>query len=168
MHLRHSLLVGILAASLVGVAVAQNLGPAIPAGPDTAAQLLNKRVISIQSRGQTLATRLIGTMAYSETGTELGRVRDLLIDEAGRVGGFVVNVGGILGVGGKEIAVPFSEADVVKEDDGTMMGIRIGLTTMEAERAPTFRNIDDREASADELQRRVVREAPTSPQPPPS
>ena len=144
MQRRHALPVSIFALSLVGVALAQNFGPTQSAGRQVKEQLATATV-QMQLRGQTLATSLIGATAYTRSGGEIGRVKDLLFNEKGRLTGMVVSIGGFFGVGGKEIAVPYELAEVVKGDDGTTTGVRIGLSKSQFEDAPAFETVNERD-----------------------
>jgi hypothetical protein len=48
----------------------------------------------------------------------IGDVKDLIISDDGMITHAVVGVGGFLGIGEKEVAVPFDELQVVEDDDG--------------------------------------------------
>jgi sporulation protein YlmC with PRC-barrel domain len=45
---------------------------------------------------------------YDSSDTKIGEISDVLIGNDGKVDGFIVSVGGFLGVGEKDVAVPFS------------------------------------------------------------
>lgn len=162
MHTNRILCVGVFVVSLVGVALAQTLGPSRSAGPEAAQPKPADTVIQAQLTNQTLATQLIGATAYSRGGDELGRVTDLLLDDGGRLAGLVVTIGGFFGVGGKAIAVPYGMIEVVKASDRTMTGVRIGLTKAEAGRAPAFMDNDDLRTRTDTSrpQQQTQREVP--------
>lgn len=57
--------------------------------------------------GQVTASRLIGTTVVSTNNESIGDVNDILLDREGRIAGVVVGVGGFLGIGEKDVAVPF-------------------------------------------------------------
>jgi sporulation protein YlmC with PRC-barrel domain len=44
---------------------------------------------------------------YDPKDTKIGEIMDVLVDESGRVSSLIVGVGGFLGAGEKDVAVPF-------------------------------------------------------------
>jgi len=61
-----------------------------------------------QKLTQWRAPLLIGVDVFDANGKPVGKVEDVLMDHDGYVQTVVIRVGGILGVGGKSVAVPFS------------------------------------------------------------
>jgi hypothetical protein len=45
---------------------------------------------------------------YDPSEQKIGEISDVLVEKDGRIGAFIVSVGGFLGLGEKNIAVPFS------------------------------------------------------------
>jgi sporulation protein YlmC with PRC-barrel domain len=54
---------------------------------------------------------------YSPTQSKIGEVDDVLVDKGGKVTGLVIGVGGFLGMGTKDVIVPFSDVNVTKKND---------------------------------------------------
>jgi len=54
-----------------------------------------------------LATEYLGRAVQGPDKQKVGTINDLLVDTTGRVIGVVIDVGGFLGIGGKEIAIAF-------------------------------------------------------------
>src|SRR6202040_2665834 len=54
------------------------------------------------------ASKVIGADVYDRDNKKLGDVQDVVLDKSGRVAAVVVNVGGFLGMGTKNVAVKFS------------------------------------------------------------
>ncbi|MGH6864740.1 MAG: PRC-barrel domain-containing protein [Methyloceanibacter sp.] len=52
---------------------------------------------------------------YDVKDNKLGAVNDLLVDQDGRVHAVIIGVGGFLGVGEKDVAVPFNVLKVTKK-----------------------------------------------------
>lgn len=67
--------------------------------------------IAAQKDTDWLAESLIGRRVQNASGEDLGGVTDLLLDENGNVIGVLVGVGGFLGIGGKDVAVRFSDLE---------------------------------------------------------
>jgi len=56
---------------------------------------------------------IVGADVRNRKGDDLGEINDLVIDPRGRVSKVVVGVGGFLGIGEKDVAVPFHELEYV-------------------------------------------------------
>ncbi len=67
----------------------------------------------------TLASVYIGRAVYSSAkpnSDKIGSVSDLIVGEDGTISDAVVGVGGFLGIGEKDVAVPFKDLQVVEKD----------------------------------------------------
>jgi len=73
---------------------------------------------------------------YNAAGENLGTIRDLLIGPDGKAAAAVINVGRFLGIGDKEIAVPFAALRVEKQGDSRRIVIDAMKEGVQA--APTF------------------------------
>jgi uncharacterized protein DUF937/PRC-barrel domain protein len=73
---------------------------------------------------------------YNGAGENLGTIRDLLIGPDGKAVAAIINVGRFLGIGDKEIAVPFSALHVERRGDGRRIVIDAVKDGVQA--APTF------------------------------
>jgi len=67
-----------------------------------------------QSRFSPCESRLgfVKNDIYSRNGEQLGTIKDVLVGPDGRTAAAIINVGRYLGIGDKEIAVPFSALQV--------------------------------------------------------
>ena len=63
-----------------------------------------------------LASDIYKADVYDNAEDKIGVVTDLIIDNSGNVATAVVGVGGFLGAGKKEVAVPFKDLKVVSRD----------------------------------------------------
>jgi sporulation protein YlmC with PRC-barrel domain len=54
---------------------------------------------------------------YDPSNNKIGEVVDVLIDQGGRVNAFIIGVGGFLGAGEKDVAVPFNAVKGTKKND---------------------------------------------------
>jgi uncharacterized protein YjeT (DUF2065 family) len=73
---------------------------------------------------------------YNGAGENLGTIRDLLIGPDGKAAAAIINVGRFLGIGDKEIAVPFSALRVERHGDSRRIVIDAMKEGVQA--APTF------------------------------
>lgn len=54
---------------------------------------------------------------YTPKEEKIGDINDVLVDKTGKVTAFIVGVGGFLGVGERDVAVPFSAVKMTKKND---------------------------------------------------
>jgi sporulation protein YlmC with PRC-barrel domain len=54
---------------------------------------------------------------YDPSDQKIGEIKDVLITSDGRIGAFVIGVGGFVGAGEKDVAVPFSDVKGTKKND---------------------------------------------------
>jgi putative membrane protein len=99
-----------------------------------------------------MASTLRGTRIYGANDENIGDVNDIVLDRSGRVAAVVVGVGGFLGIGEKNVAIPFSALEFVADQrregttgqgQGTMKPDRIvlrGMTRADLDAAPNFRS----------------------------
>ena len=64
--------------------------------------------VTSQEQTQWRAPKLIGVAVYGSDGKEIGKIDDLLMDHSGATQTAVIGVGGFLGIGKKDVGVPFS------------------------------------------------------------
>jgi sporulation protein YlmC with PRC-barrel domain len=69
----------------------------------------NQQFIPKASPGEWRASKLVGVALYGPDNQSIGKVNDVIIDGSGSVKAVVVGVGGFLGVGQKDVALPFNE-----------------------------------------------------------
>ena len=63
-----------------------------------------------------LASDIYKADVYDNSEDKIGVVTDLIVDNSGTVTTAVVSVGGLLGVGKKDVAVPFKDLKVASRD----------------------------------------------------
>lgn len=73
-------------------------------------------------QGQMMASDLIGTRVVSADNESIGDVNDVVLDHNGQIVAAVVGVGGFLGIGEKDVAVPFSALEFATDEQATAMG----------------------------------------------
>jgi sporulation protein YlmC with PRC-barrel domain len=83
-----------------------------------------------------LASDIYKADVYDNAEDKIGVVTDLVMDNSGNVTTAVVGVGGFLGVGEKNVAVPFKDLKVVTRGDKDWLVLN--QTKQELKRAPAF------------------------------
>ena len=78
---------------------------------------------------------------YSPSDESIGEIRDVLIDEDGEISALIIGVGGFLGLGEKNVAVPFDAVRRTQRDNDWYLVMN---TTKDAlEEAPGYRYDSD-------------------------
>jgi hypothetical protein len=98
--------------------------------------------VPAQTEGQWLASNFIGETVRGTNDENIGEINDILVDKGGNVVAAVIGVGGFLGIGEKDVAVPFSALQISNERDQV---ITIAATKDQLKAAPAFRDLDDQD-----------------------
>jgi PRC-barrel domain len=64
--------------------------------------------VTKQSINEWRAPKLVGVGVYGSDGKKIGAIKDVLIDHDGKAQVVVVGVGGVLGIGSKDVGLPFA------------------------------------------------------------
>jgi sporulation protein YlmC with PRC-barrel domain len=59
-------------------------------------------------QGQWRASKLVGVDIYNSSNENIGEVNEILVDGTGKIDAVVIGVGGFLGIGEKNVALPFT------------------------------------------------------------
>jgi sporulation protein YlmC with PRC-barrel domain len=105
--------------------------PATPA-PDAS----TTSAVTVDASKSMLVTRIIGSSVFS--GDEnVGDVNDLIFDDKGTIQAAIIGVGGFLGMGEKDVAVPLSQINAMR-DENNAIKLTITASREELEKAPAF------------------------------
>lgn len=110
MHTRIAL--AVLAAAISATAAWAQTAPANPKTSNPATTITEP---SSKVTGQWRSSKMIGVKIYNDHNQRLGEVSDIILDPAGKVTGYVVAVGGFLGVGRHDILVDPSKITFTNE-----------------------------------------------------
>jgi PRC-barrel domain len=96
---------------------------------------------------------LIGQTVYAPDKVKIGSISDLLLSKDGKsVEGFVIGVGGFLGIGEKSVALKFDRLKLADADG--RLELSMDVKKEELANAPTFKSKRDQEAEKQAEQRR--------------
>jgi sporulation protein YlmC with PRC-barrel domain len=95
--------------------------------------------ITAQKPDEWLATRLRGTSVLGSDGVKIGSVDDILIDRSGSINALVIGVGGFLGIGAKDVAIPFKQFQVVAGTEGKADVLTLSMTKDQLTDAEDFK-----------------------------
>jgi uncharacterized protein YrrD len=75
---------------------------------------------------------------YDPKDAKIGSIEDVLVDKSGKVNSLIVAVGGFLGAGEKEVAVPFDAIRITTKDNNKWYLV-MNATKDELKSAPGFK-----------------------------
>lgn len=108
----------------------------IQQGDFYASDLIGMRVYNAESSMEADATIAKGGEANWD---DIGEINDIIITKDGKVSAVILGVGGFLGIGERDVAVPMSEITVVRQDGDSDDRFLVFSTTREAlEQTPAF------------------------------
>lgn len=105
----------------------------------------SEAVIPAQAAGDVRAEKLIGMTVYDTNGDKVGAVKDILFNEQGQATGVVLSVGGVLGLGAKQVGLQWSEVDI--QPDAEVAKVQYNKDQLEA--APDFKTQEAQKAESD-------------------
>jgi sporulation protein YlmC with PRC-barrel domain len=79
---------------------------------------------------------LVNQDIYNRNGDKIGTIKDLLVGPDGRMAAAVINIGRELGIGDKDVGVPYSSLELERRDGGDRIVITATRETLHA--APAF------------------------------
>jgi sporulation protein YlmC with PRC-barrel domain len=116
------LALALLSTTLIAApALAQTSPPAgsttTPPASSTAApaQMGSGNWMTQEQPGQWRASKLEGLDIYNQNNEKIGDISELLVDSSGKIQAVVVGVGGFLGIGERDVAIPFDQIKFVNE-----------------------------------------------------
>jgi hypothetical protein len=130
---------GLMLSGAWAQAPAQSDRPASPPSAtqsDSQAQAGTVKVITAQKPDQWLASKLKGTDVTGADNQKIGDVSDILFDKSGKIDAYVISVGGFLGMGAKEVAVPPDQVQWTKDNNEDKL--KVAMTKDQLKQAANF------------------------------
>src|SRR5437868_642921 len=111
-----------------------------------------------QDVGQWLGSNLIGAKVMSASQEKIGRIANLVVNDDGAVEAAVISIGGVFGVGAKEVAVTYKSLNIVrnKSSDG-IDHIVLAATKNDLRQAADFKTLREQKTE------KVAHRAPDAP-----
>ena len=129
-----------------------------PADTAAAAPADQPKFVTQQTDQEKLASKWIGQTVYNQADENVGDINDLVIGENGQIDAVVIGVGGFLGIGEKNVAVPFNSVQAATDADGNMKLV-VQFSKDDLNKAPEFLTLADIKAK----QAAPATEAPAAP-----
>jgi sporulation protein YlmC with PRC-barrel domain len=79
---------------------------------------------------------------YDPNEKKVGKVEDLLLDRSGNVEAVIISVGGFLGIGDKEVAVPFEAIKATEKESKTWLTINATKDTLKSAPGVSFDKVE--------------------------
>jgi sporulation protein YlmC with PRC-barrel domain len=118
--------------------------------------------IVTQEDNTILAKDLIGQTVYAPDKTKIGSISDLILSKDGKsVQGFVIGVGGFLGIGEKSVAMKMDRLQIGQDKDG--LQLTMDAKKEELANAASFKSKKDVDAERQSAER--ASNPPTGPRP---
>jgi sporulation protein YlmC with PRC-barrel domain len=112
-----------------------------PASPPvaTTAKAGGAQIVNSQSKQEWLASKLKGTSVMGSDGQKIGSISDILLDKDGQVKAFVVGIGGVLGIGAKEVAVDMKQFHEMQPTSGGQEQLKVDMSKDQLAQAEEFK-----------------------------
>ena len=98
----------------------------------------NKRMLREMPTGSVTVTDWYKQSVYDPNDKKIGEVMDVLVDKSGRVSSLIIGVGGFLGAGEKDVAVPFDAVQITNKNNNKWYLV-MNTTKDELKTAPGFK-----------------------------
>jgi hypothetical protein len=145
---KHTIIAAALTAALATPAFAQSTtAPAPSAAPSATTTdksaatpaAPSGNFVQTQQSSDWRGSKLIGASVYGPDNASIGEISDLIVGTDGKISAVVVGVGGFLGVGQKDVALPFENISVTRKADSSSIDkIKVSYTKDQLKNAPKF------------------------------
>ena len=95
--------------------------------------------VDMETAHQMTAEDLDGATVYGSNDEDVGSIKSLIMGDDGKVKEVVIDVGGFLGIGAKQVAVTFDELQILRQKDGDDVRIYIDSTKDALEAQPEYK-----------------------------
>ena len=102
---------------------------AMPSASSTSGSAMSGSFMTKIDPHQMLASELIGTKVISANNESIGDINDVIVDRNGQAVAAVVGVGGFLGIGEKDVAVPFKSLEFATREQVKAMNTNKTVST---------------------------------------
>jgi sporulation protein YlmC with PRC-barrel domain len=93
---------------------------------------------SLATTDRWLASDIYKAAVYDTDSNKIGDIDDLVLDSSGQIKTAVIGVGGFLGIGQKNVAVPFNELKVMQHNGRQELALE--RTRQQLKDAPAYEN----------------------------
>jgi sporulation protein YlmC with PRC-barrel domain len=105
----------------------------------------NAKFLDAQKSSDYLASNLIGQSVVNAKNEAIGDINDLVTDDNGKVVAVLVGAGGFLGLGEKDLAVPFEDLKIARDADNDLTIILLNVDPETIASAPDYQRLDEQQ-----------------------
>jgi sporulation protein YlmC with PRC-barrel domain len=140
------LALGVSGQTFAQTAPGQGAPSRAPAASEAPATPVPGQIVT-QDPNMVLASRdFIGQTVYAPDKAKIGSISDLVLSKDGKaVQGFVIGIGGFLGIGERNVALQMEKLKVSNNPDGSVL-LTMDMSKDELSKAPVFKTMRDQEA----------------------
>lgn len=124
--------------------------------------------LTVQKNSQILASSLIGMSVREGSASgapEIGKVTDLILNQHRELVGLVVGVGGFLGIGQKDVGIPWNRVQEIDPDQKVAVML---ISKKELKAAPEFTTLHERQTAGRKAAGGPVPQGAPAPEPNPA
>jgi len=92
--------------------------PATQGADDTQTAAIDRSTLTEIPSGEVRSDDLVGTTVYGADDANVGKIGDVVLSSDGQVDSIIMDVGGFLGIGAKEVAVGMDNLAFMQDTDG--------------------------------------------------
>lgn len=130
-------LAALLAAMSVPALAQDTTTPASPSAQPAAPSAAGESTVAKSLSDGISASKLINESVKNAANESIGDINDVLIGSDGKVAAVIVGVGGFLGMGEKDVALPFEQLMFAKDADGNL-SVSTSMTKESLQSAPEY------------------------------
>ncbi len=131
-------LAGAIAANAEETAVEKNSAATVTEAPAAVTPAATGSYATMQSASDWRSSKIVGLNVYNSKAEKIGDINDLIIDSTGAVTHAIVGVGGFLGIGEKNVAIPFASVKMTRDKDSKVTAM-VESTKEALQAAPAFK-----------------------------
>ena len=100
-----------------------------------------------QDAGQWLGSNLIGAKVVSAANEKIGRIANLVVNDDGAVEAAVISIGGVFGLGAKDVAVTYKSLNIIRNTSSDGIDrIVLAATKNDLRQAADFKTLREQKA----------------------
>ena len=96
-----------------------------------------KMAVTVDAKKAVLATSFIGSSVFTSNDENVGDINDIIFDDKGMIQAVIVGVGGFLGLGEKDVALPLDKINISR-DENNAIKLTVQASRDDLDKAPAF------------------------------
>ena len=122
----------------------QSIAPPEESAVNEAPSAGSEQFLRAQESNDYLASTLIGETVVNARNETIGDINDLVTDKSGTIVAVLVRAGSFLGIGGKDVAVPFEDLNIARDADNNLT-VLLNIDQNTIASAPDYQRLDEQQ-----------------------